>query len=70
MRPPQAEVEDPDGLPERPEQCYECGREPEPFETFGLYTIDADPGDPEVGPQPDIIEVPFCRDCAPRRKEA
>lgn len=46
-------------------QCYECGT----FagEDFGGWTsreVDLDPGNPEVGPQPNVQEVDFCSTCS------
>lgn len=46
-----------------PDQCYGCGKHKQPGEQWVVKKIDADPGDPEVGPQPQIIDVEYCPDC-------
>ena len=47
-----------------PDQCYECHRyHNEGDQPFAQVEVDADPGDPEVGPQPDIITVSMCMSC-------
>ena len=47
-----------------PAACYGCGAVEPSFGAFDLVTIDADPGDPEVGPRPNLIDVPTCPTCA------
>lgn len=54
---------------EEPQQCALCGDRDQPLT---LRTVDLDPGNPEVGPRPDIQEVQTCVDqdaCATRVKE-
>lgn len=48
----------------QPDQCYECHRyHDEGDQSFTDVDVDADPGDPEVGPQPDIMTVKMCMAC-------
>lgn len=57
-------------------QCYCCGKMAsaehgdfrpdgtlDSFEGWTSRTVDLDPGDPEVGPQPCVTDVDFCPDC-------
>lgn len=53
---------------DEPDQCYGCGRYAEPGEVFKTKTVDLDPGDPEVGPRPDVQDVGFCPDCIDKPK--
>jgi hypothetical protein len=47
-----------------PEQCHECGAyRIGDAPGWKTETVDLDPGDPEVGPQPDVQEVPICSPC-------
>jgi len=48
-----------------PEQgrCYYCGTRKQEGIVGKTITIDDDPGNPEVGPDPDIIEVWVCGMC-------
>lgn len=46
-----------------PEQCAGCGDYNTSGQPWPLCTVDLDPGDPEVGPQPDIADVPLCPRC-------
>ena len=50
--------------PAPPEQCYDCGAVNEDAsKPWATETVDADPGDPEVGPQPHIMDVSICPAC-------
>jgi hypothetical protein len=53
----------PPGYQEPPEQCYCCGKYNTEGEIWQMITVDLDPGDPEVGPDPDIQDVAICFDC-------
>lgn len=49
-------------------QCYECGtfasaEHGDTFEGWTKRTVDLDPGDPEVGPQPCVTDVDVCPRC-------
>lgn len=58
---------EPEGSPS-PDQCYLCGSYRTPAdEAWTVVTIDLDPGDAEVGPQPNVQNVPVCAPCARRR---
>jgi hypothetical protein len=46
----------------RPE-CPYCGQDIWPGEPQSTVTVDGDPGDPEVGPQPDIHDAPAHTAC-------
>jgi hypothetical protein len=46
--------------PDRPPTCHYCHQ---PSEEMTTTRVDTDPGDPEVGPQPDIQDVWVCPDC-------
>lgn len=55
-------LEQPD---EYPDECYNCGKVKKAGEAgWKTVTMDLDPGDREVGPQPDIQEVGLCPSCA------
>lgn len=49
---------------EEPIQCWNCLADILPGSEAYEVTVDADPGDPEVGPRPDIVEVLICPKCA------
>jgi hypothetical protein len=50
-------------------ECWKCGHRAsaehgDSFEGWATVTVDNDPGDAEVGPQPDVIDVDVCPECA------
>lgn len=47
-----------------PNQCWNCGEYAGPNERGTLKLVDTDPGDPEVGPDPDIFEAWHCDKCS------
>lgn len=56
------------GPDEYPDQCYFCGDYQKPGEVGKKIKVDDDPGDAEVGPEPDIIEVWICGTCSGSRQ--
>ena len=56
-------------LEKYPERCYLCENYQVEGEVGLVITVDNDPGDPEVGPQPDIIQVWICDGCKHDYKE-
>jgi len=55
-----------DGMPVQPQQCSCCGRYATKMDLgkeWLVRLVDSDPGDPEVGPQPNIGEAMFCPSC-------
>lgn len=46
-----------------PDQCGLCSEYNTTGEIWPTVTIDDDPGDPEVGPDPHIIDVSVCPAC-------
>lgn len=55
------ESETPPDYPESPPQCGLCGKY-NPGRTYTV-TMDLDPGNPKVGPEPDIRDVEVCETC-------
>lgn len=56
-----------DRMPVPPQQCFGCGRyatKADIGKEWLVRLVDFDPGDPEVGPQPNIGEAMFCPQCA------
>jgi hypothetical protein len=48
------------------DQCYECGDFATNGRIFKKAVVDTDPGDPEVGPNPDVCTVSICEECWPK----
>lgn len=46
-----------------PLQCYRCGGIIQEGEETEVVLVDLDPGDPEVGPDPDVQEVKRHKNC-------
>ena len=49
---------------EYPNHCWNCHKMEKPGEIGSIITVDDDPGNPEVGPDPDIGDAWICDDCA------
>lgn len=48
-------------------QCHECGEYQKPGVEWETEMVDLDPGNAEVGPQPDVQEVATCPECLGKR---
>lgn len=56
-------------------QCWACGKmasaeHGDRFEGWTTQTVDTDPGNAEVGPDPCIIDVDVCRECSAHDDDA
>jgi len=63
--PTSCEVALDEGAAEQPDQCFECGREPEPFETFAQFEAETNTSYPDGK----LETVSICKDCAPPAPE-